>query len=46
MLLFTSRKTMTFRNVIIIIKSVFNKDRNNYYNNVFLVEAPYELPKK
>ena len=24
-------KTMTFRNVIILVKSVSNKDKNNYY---------------
>ena len=24
-------KTMTFHNVIILVKSVFNKDKNNYY---------------
>ena len=28
-------KTMTFRNVIILIKSVWNKDKNNYYYNIF-----------
>ena len=29
-------KTMTFRNVIILIKSVFEKDKNNYYYKIFL----------
>ena len=28
--------TMTFHNVIIFIKSVFNKDKNNYYYIIFL----------
>ena len=37
---------MTFHNVIILIKSVFNKDKNNYYYNIFLEKASYELPKK
>ena len=27
-------KTMTFRNVIILIKSVWNKDKNNYYYGI------------
>ena len=39
------QKTMTFLNVIILIKSVFNKYKNNYYN-IFLQKASYELPKK
>ena len=38
-------KTMTFDNVIILIKSVFNKDKTNYYYNIFLEKALYELPK-
>ena len=32
-------KTLTFHNVIILIKSVFNKDKNNYYYNIFLEEV-------
>ena len=39
-------KAMTFYNVIILIKSVFNKDKNNYYYNIFLGKAWYELSKK
>ena len=35
---------MTFRNVIILIKSVWNKDKNNYYYNIFLERASYEFP--
>ena len=38
-------KMKTFHNVIILIKSLFNKDKNNYYY-VFLEKASYELPKK
>ena len=38
-------KTMTFHNVIIHIRSVFNKDKNNYYYNIFLEKALYELSK-
>ena len=29
-------KKLTFHNVIILIKSVFNRDKNNYYYNIFL----------
>ena len=29
-------KTMTFHNVIMLTKSVLNKDKNNYYYNIFL----------
>ena len=43
---FTSRKTITFHNVIILNSSVWNKDKNNYYFNIFLEKASYELPKK
>ena len=39
-------KTMTLCNVIIFLKSVRNKDKNNYYYNIFLEKAFYELPKK
>ena len=34
-------KTMNFRDFIILIKSVFNKDKNNYYYNIFLENASY-----
>ena len=39
-------KTVTFHNVIILIKSVQNKDKNNYYHNISLEKVSYELPKK
>ena len=39
-------KTMTFHNVIILIRSVFNKNKNSYYFSIFLEKASYELPKK
>ena len=32
-------KSMTFHNVIILIKSVWNKDKNSYYYNIFLEKA-------
>ena len=38
-------KTMTFRNLLILINSVSNKDKNNYYYNIFLEKASYEFPK-
>ena len=36
-------KKKTFHNLIILIKSVFNKDKNNYYCNIFLEKASHEL---
>ena len=39
-------KTMTFHNVIILIKSVFSKGKNNYHYNIFLQNFSYELRKK
>ena len=35
-------KTLTFHNVIILIKSVFNKNQNHYYYNLFLEKGSYE----
>ena len=40
------QKTMTFHDVIILIKSVFNKNKNNYYYNIFLEKPSYEVLKK
>ena len=38
-------ETIAFHNVIILIKSVFDKDENNYYCKLFLENyASYELP--
>ena len=39
-------KTMTLHNVIIIIKSVLNKDKNHYYYNMFLEKCSYQLATK
>ena len=36
-------KILTFYNVAILIKSVFNKDKNNYYYNIFLEKCSYKL---
>ena len=37
---------MTLRNIIRLVKSVWNEDKNNYYYNIFLEKASYELHKK
>ena len=39
-------KTMTFYNVIALITSVWNKNKNNYYYNIFLEKSSYGLLKK
>ena len=36
------KKTLTFHNVIILLKSVFNKYKNNYYYNIFLEKYSYK----
>ena len=38
-------KTLSLHNVIIIIKTVFNKDQNPHYYNIFLEKCSYQLPK-
>ena len=35
-------KILTFRNVIILIKSVVNKNKNKYYYNIFLEKGSYK----
>ena len=35
-------KTLTLHKVIIPIKSVFNKDRNDYYYNIFLEKCLFQ----
>ena len=39
-------KILTLHNVIMLIKSVLNKDQNPYYYNVFLEKCSYQLDKK
>ena len=39
-------KTMTFDNVIMLIKSAVNKYKSNCNYNIFLEKTLYELPKK
>ena len=34
-------KILTFHNVIILIKSVFNKNKNEYYYNIYLGKGSY-----
>ena len=38
-------KTLTFHNVIILIKSIRNKGKNNYYYNIFLEKVLRQSPK-
>ena len=38
-------QTLTFNNVIILIKSVLNKDKNHYYYDIFLEKIFYQLAK-
>ena len=37
---------MTLRNVTILIKSDLNKDKNHYYNQIFLEKCSCQLAKK
>ena len=39
-------KVLTFHNVIILIKSVLNKDQTHYYYNIFLEKCLHRLAKK
>ena len=39
-------KTLTFYNVIILIKSVLNKDKNHYYYRIIIEKCSYQLSKK
>ena len=34
-ILYLQKKTLNFHNVIILIKSVVNKNKNDYYYNIF-----------
>ena len=36
---------MTFHNTIILITSVFDKDKNNYYYSLSLEKGSNQLPK-
>ena len=39
-------ETLTSSNVIILIKSIFNKDQNHYHYNTFLEKYSYQLAEK
>ena len=39
-------KILNLHNVIILIKSVLNKDKNHYYYKIFLEKCSYQLAKK
>ena len=43
---FVFEKTLALQNVTILIKSVFNKDQNDYYYNIFLAKCSYQLAEK
>ena len=40
------KETLTLHNVIILIKSVFDKDQNHYCYNIFLEKCSYQLAEK
>ena len=42
----TIEKMLTWHNVIILIKSVLNKDKNHYYYKIFLGKCSHQLVKK
>ena len=37
-----TEKTLTFHNIVILIKSVVNKNKNEYYYNIFLEKGSYK----
>ena len=41
MILYLQKKILTWRNVIALIKSVFNKDQN-HYSKIFLEKCSYK----
>ena len=41
-----TEKILTLHNVIILVKSVLNKDKNHYYHKIFLEKCSYQLTKK
>ena len=45
MIVLPLEKEFTSHNVMIHIKSFFNKDENNYHYNIFLQKGLYQLPK-
>ena len=45
-IIFSYEKILSFHNVIILIKSVLNKDQNHYYYKIFLEKGSYQLAKK
>ena len=46
MILCLYKKTLPLHSVIMLIKSVFNKDQHHYYYNVFLEKCSCQLAKK
>ena len=46
MILCIHKKILTLHNVIILIKSVLNKDKIHYYYRIFVKKCLYQLVKK
>ena len=46
MILLPIEKILTLHSVIILLKSVLNKDKNHYYYRIFLEKCSYQLAKK
>ena len=46
MILLAIEKILTLPNVIILLKSVLNKDKNHHYYRIFLEKCSYQLAKK
>ena len=40
------KETLTLHNIVILIQSLLNKNKNHYYYNVFLERCLYQLAKK
>ena len=40
------KKMLTLHHVVILIKSVLNKDKNHYYYKIFSETCSYQLAKK
>ena len=41
-ILYLQKKALTFHNVIRLIKSIVNKNKNSVYHNIFLEKGSYE----
>ena len=39
-------KALSLHNIIILIKSALNKDKNHYYYKIFLEKSSYQIAKQ